>query len=96
MYELSMGLAGAAPFLAGLVIAGVLITAVWWGIRIRSREPAPPRPDEQPRRPPEAGPPGEVLDHPESNELPRSDERLTPHQLKGHGNTAGRPEPPGR
>jgi hypothetical protein len=78
----------ALPMIAiGLFVAAALIAAVAWGIRLRSRRAAPPSPSEQPRYPADAGhPPGEVHGTPESNELPQSDERLTPHHLKGPGN----------
>ncbi|MET8013778.1 DUF6479 family protein [Streptomyces sp. NPDC005271] len=36
-------LIGTGPFIVGAVIVVVLIAAVWWGIRIRAREPEPPR-----------------------------------------------------
>ncbi len=36
---------------AGVVIVALLIGAFWMGARIRRREPAPPRPDEQPKMP---------------------------------------------
>ncbi|WP_408997420.1 DUF6479 family protein, partial [Streptomyces scabiei] len=42
-------LAGAAPFVAGLVVVAMLIGALWLGARVRAREPRRPRPDEQPR-----------------------------------------------
>jgi hypothetical protein len=71
----------------GLVVAAALIAAVAWGIRLRSRRAAPPAPSEQPSYPSDAGhPPGELHATPESNELPPRDDRLTPHQLKDHGN----------
>ncbi|WP_260691124.1 DUF6479 family protein [Streptomyces sp. S1A1-3] len=45
--------------------------------------PAPPRPrpQEQPRLP-DSGPVHEVREHREPNELPPSEHRLTPHELK--------------
>ncbi|GHE45822.1 hypothetical protein GCM10018785_14370 [Streptomyces longispororuber] len=80
----SVPLGGLAPFLIGLVVAVALTWAVWLGIRVRRREPARPRPEEQPRLP-EGGPVHEVRERREPDEVPRSDERLTPHQLKGQG-----------
>lgn len=77
---------------AGVVIVAVLIGAFVVGSRIRRREPAPPRPDEQPRMPDE-GPVREVREHREPDEVPRSDHRLTPHELPGHGNSPTRTGP---
>jgi hypothetical protein len=75
-------LGGVVPFLVGVVIVGVLIWAVSRGRRIREREPAPPRPGEQPR-PPGSGPVHEVRERREPMEVPRG-RRLTPHRLWGH------------
>jgi hypothetical protein len=80
----AMGLIG-----AGVVIVVLLIGAFILGARIRRREPAPPRPDEQPHMPDE-GPVREVLEHREPDEVPRSDHRLTPHELPNHGNSPTR------
>ncbi|MEU6097171.1 DUF6479 family protein [Streptomyces sp. NPDC047079] len=74
-------------FLGGLVIAGALIWAVRLGIRVRRREPAPPRPSEQPKPPP-GGPVMESREVREPNEVPRAEdesERLTPHELHSTG-----------
>ncbi|WP_260690262.1 MULTISPECIES: DUF6479 family protein [unclassified Streptomyces] len=47
-----------------------------------SNRPRPrPRPQEQPRLP-DSGPVHEVREHREPNELPPSEHRLTPHELK--------------
>ncbi|MFS8201572.1 DUF6479 family protein [Streptomyces sp. CWNU-52B] len=70
------------PFLVGVVLVGGLIWAVWWGRRQRSRQPAPPRPEEQPRLP-ESGPVGEVSERREPAAMPEDGDRLTPHQLGG-------------
>ncbi|WP_275902456.1 DUF6479 family protein [Streptomyces sp. S1A1-7] len=43
--------------------------------------PPRPRPEEQPRLP-DSGPVHEVREHREPNELPPSEHRLTPHELK--------------
>ncbi|MGR8009161.1 DUF6479 family protein [Streptomyces hypolithicus] len=80
---------GIGPFVAGLIVTAALITAVWLGIRVRRREPAPPRPDEHPHRPTGSGPP-EVLEHREPDEMPRDGGRLTPHELHHSGNASGR------
>jgi hypothetical protein len=74
---------------AGVVIVVLLIGAFWMGARIRRREPAPPRPEEQPQMP-EGGPVREVLENREPDEIPRSDHRLTPHELPNHGNSPTR------
>ncbi|MFF1628150.1 DUF6479 family protein [Streptomyces sp. NPDC058272] len=87
----SSGLAvGALPLVAGLVVVCALIWAVRLGIKVRRREAAPPRPDEQPRLP-ESGPVHEVREVREPDEVPQAhdeSERLTPHQLSG-GGTSG-------
>jgi len=57
-------------FAGGLVIVALLVWAVRLGIKVRQREPAPPRPDEQPRLP-ESGPVGEIR---EQRERPRWNE----------------------
>ncbi|WP_246113643.1 DUF6479 family protein [Streptomyces montanus] len=83
-------LGGVVPFLVGIVIVGALIAAVWWGHRLREREPAPPHPHEQPR-PPASGPVREVRERREPVEVPRGRQRLTPHQLWGHVGGGSRP-----
>ncbi|MFI1167567.1 DUF6479 family protein [Streptomyces sp. NPDC020801] len=83
---------GIWPFVVGLVLVALLIGAFWMGARIRRREPAPPRPEEQPRLP-ESGPVGAVLENREPDEVPRSNDRLTPHRLKEHGNPGSRTSP---
>ncbi|GAA1507220.1 hypothetical protein GCM10009730_08780 [Streptomyces albidochromogenes] len=86
-------LVGIAPFVAGLAIAAALIAAVWWGIRIRNREPSPPTPQEQPHRPDGSGPP-EVTERREPDEVvpPEGGRgRLLPHELRNTGNASGRP-----
>ncbi|WP_371673337.1 DUF6479 family protein [Streptomyces sp. NBC_00289] len=77
------GAGGAAIVVVGVVIAALLIGAFWLGVRVMRRESRPPRPDEQPRLP-DSGPVREVREHRESDEVPRSEERLTPHQLPGN------------
>ena len=83
---------GVFPLLAGLVIVCALIWAVRLGIRVRRRESAPPRPEEQPRLP-DSGPVREVSEMREPHEVPKAQnesERLTPHQFQGHGNLRSR------
>jgi hypothetical protein len=80
------------PLAVGLVLVAALIGAVWWGSRRRRRQPPPPRPEEQPRLP-DGGPVHEVREHREPQQVPRSDERLTPHQLGTPGSAATGPNP---
>ncbi|MFE0177378.1 DUF6479 family protein [Streptomyces sp. NPDC059002] len=80
------------PFAGGLIVALALIWAVWIGIRARRRAPAPPAPHEHPGLPP-SGPVREVQEAREPDEVPLTEDhraRLTPHELKAHGNTSGR------
>ncbi|MFE5813640.1 DUF6479 family protein [Streptomyces sp. NPDC056479] len=83
------GALGIGLIVAGLVVVGLLIGAFVVGARIRRREPSPPRPEEQPRVP-EGGPVHEVREHREPDEVPRSDRRLTPHEMPAHGNMPSR------
>ncbi|MEU6476843.1 DUF6479 family protein [Streptomyces sp. NPDC047017] len=83
---------GIWPFVLGLVLVALLIGAFWMGARIRRREPAPPRPEEQPRLP-ESGPVGDVVERRAPDEVPRGGDRLTPHRLKAHGNLGTRTSP---
>ncbi|MFF8729432.1 DUF6479 family protein [Streptomyces sp. NPDC015171] len=74
----------------GVLVAAALVGAVALGIRVRRREPAPPRRSEQPTVPP-SGPVREESGLREPNEVPRAGDdgdRLTPHQL---GNAPTRP-----
>ncbi|MEV6765964.1 DUF6479 family protein [Streptomyces sp. NPDC051105] len=84
----STGMArGILPLAAGLILVIALIWAVRLGIRVRRRESASPRPEEQPRLP-ETGPTREVQEMREPDEVPHAkdeSERLTPHQLSGTG-----------
>ncbi|MFF1378987.1 DUF6479 family protein [Streptomyces sp. NPDC058308] len=89
--HLAAGVPGGAlvPFLVGLGIAALLVWAVRLGIRVRRREHRTPKPEEQPRLPPE-GPVGEVMEHREPEEMPRDGGRLTPHRIRGAGNASSR------
>ncbi|WP_406131202.1 DUF6479 family protein [Streptomyces sp. NBC_00989] len=80
----AMGLVVA--FAGGLVIVALLVWSVRLGIKVRQREPAPPRPDEQPRLP-ESGAVREVREQREPDEVPRTPdgERLLPHNLRHSG-----------
>lgn len=87
--------AGRGALGAGLVVAGVVVVALLIGMfvfgsrRVRNSETRRPRPEEQPRMP-EGGPVREVRERREPDEVPRSDERLLPHELKDHGNAGSR------
>lgn len=73
----------------GVVVVAVLLGAFALGSRARRRESPPPTPDEQPRLP-EGGPVREVREIREPDEVPRSDHRLSPHDMPGHGNSGTR------
>ncbi|MFD4576263.1 DUF6479 family protein [Streptomyces sp. NPDC058417] len=79
-------LATVAFVVVGVVLVGGLIWAFRLGARIRSREPAPPRPEEQPRLPAD-GPVRESYERREPDEMPRSTDgsRLGPHELHPNG-----------
>lgn len=81
-------LGGIAPFLAGVVVVGVLVGALWLGARIRAREPRRPRPEEQPKLP-VGGAIHEERVSREPDEIPQSELRLTPYEV--HGNKGSRP-----
>ncbi|MGW0119075.1 DUF6479 family protein [Streptomyces sp. NPDC003327] len=86
---------GLAQFLAGLILVAVLITAFWFGFRVRTREPRPPKPEEQPHRPDTGALPGEMSEYRRPAEMPQTDgeHRLMPYQLHDSG-TETSPEPP--
>ncbi|MFE9096805.1 DUF6479 family protein [Streptomyces sp. NPDC007264] len=74
-------------FVGGLLVAGALVWAVRLGIRVRRREPAPPRRADHPTVPP-SGPVGASREMREPNEVPRTADgsaRLTPHELDASG-----------
>ncbi|MFB7506731.1 DUF6479 family protein [Streptomyces broussonetiae] len=76
----------------GLFVTAALVGAVRLGIRVRSREPAPPGRSDHPRLP-RSGPVREEREMREPNEVPRTTVKgdgLTPHQL---GNAPSRPSP---
>lgn len=79
-------LATVAFIVVGLVLVGGLIWAFRLGHKVRMREPAPPKPHEQPRMP-ASGRTHESHTR-EPNEMPRATgegERLTPHELRTTG-----------
>ncbi|MFH8470477.1 DUF6479 family protein [Streptomyces sp. NPDC017991] len=86
--------AGSAPFVVGPLVVGLLVTAmlvvaVWWGMRVRGREPGPPRPEDQPRLP-ETGAVHEISEMREPDEMPHDGSVLTPHELRSSGNMSTR------
>ena len=83
------GALGIGLLAAGVVIVALLIGAFWMGAKVRRREPTPPSPEQQPQVPDE-GPVREVMEDREPDEVPRTDRRLTPHELPGHGNAPTR------
>jgi Family of unknown function (DUF6479) len=86
---LSGGLAAGLILIVGLPVVGGLIWAVSLGIKIRRNEPPPPSEEDQPRLP-EGGPVREQQERREPYELSRREDRLLPHDLRGHGSTTSR------
>ncbi|MDT9699831.1 DUF6479 family protein [Streptomyces sp. P17] len=72
-----------AAFAGGLFIAGALVWAVQFGMRVMDRELPHPSPEEQPKLP-EGGPVRELREMREPDEVPRSEggERLMPYDLR--------------
>lgn len=80
-----------AAFAGGLIVAGLLIWAVRFGVRVKDAEAPRPRPDEQPRLP-DSGAVHEQRERREPNEVPHTsdeDERLRPHNLHPSGTKRG-------
>lgn len=70
-------------FIGGLILVGALLWAFWLGKRVRQRESAPPRADEQPKMP-ESGPVHEIREMREPDEVPHAhdeSERLRPENM---------------
>ncbi|MFF7446269.1 MULTISPECIES: DUF6479 family protein [unclassified Streptomyces] len=86
---LAAGATGLGMLVAGLAVVLVLLGAFWLGSRLRRRESPPPTPEQQPRLP-EGGPVREVQENREPDEMPRSDHRLTPHEMPSSGNSSTR------
>lgn len=78
-------------FIGGLVIAGALIWAVQFGMRVRDRESPRPRPDEQPHLP-DTGAVREMREMREPDEIPLAadGQRLTPHEIHHTGSRTGK------
>ncbi len=80
-----------AAFAGGLIVSGLLIWAVRFGMTVRRAESDPPRPEEQPRLP-ESGPVHEERERREPDEVPHASqesERLMPHNLHSSGTRRG-------
>ena len=81
-----------AAFVGGLFIAGALVCAVVFGMRVRDRELPRPRPDEHPHLP-ETGAVHEMREIREPDEMPVAAdrrERLMPYQLHASGTRRGK------
>ncbi|MEU5765144.1 DUF6479 family protein [Streptomyces asoensis] len=77
------GLLSLGMFVVGMALLAVLGGSFWLGTRVKSREPARPRPDEQPHLPP-GGAVHEIRENREPDEVPQTPEGgrpLTPYQL---------------
>ncbi|MFF6996423.1 DUF6479 family protein [Streptomyces sp. NPDC008313] len=89
-YELAAshtGLNVALAFIGGLIIVAALVWAVRLGMSVRSREPGPPSPEEQPHLPAE-GAVHEIREVREPDEMPHAtqeSERLMPYGLHPTG-----------
>ncbi|MEW2251674.1 DUF6479 family protein [Streptomyces sp. NPDC058733] len=75
------------PVIIGVFLVGGLIGAFWFGDVFKSREPAPPRPEEQPHLPPEGAVRG-IQENREPQEVPQDGRRRLPHEF---GNLGTRP-----
>ncbi|MFI0510404.1 hypothetical protein RKD19_004012 [Streptomyces canus] len=81
-----------AAFAGGLLIAGALVWAVVFGMRVQDRELPRPHSDEQPHLP-ETGPVREMREMREPDELPVPDEgqdRLMPYELHHSATRTGK------
>ncbi|MBO4257562.1 DUF6479 family protein [Streptomyces griseorubiginosus] len=78
-------------FIGGLVIAGALVWAFWFGMRVRDRELPRPLPDEQPRLP-DGGAVREMREVREPDEVPLSEDgkRLMPHEIHRASSKTGK------
>ncbi|MEU6352812.1 DUF6479 family protein [Streptomyces sp. NPDC047072] len=81
-----------AAFVGGLFIAGALVGAVVFGMRVRDRELPRPLPEEQPHLP-VTGAIHEIREMREPDEMPvaaEERERLMPYQLHHSGSRTGK------
>ncbi|KQX64008.1 MULTISPECIES: DUF6479 family protein [unclassified Streptomyces] len=77
------GLASLVLFVVAMALLAVLGGSFWLGTRVKSREPARPRPEEQPHLPP-GGAVREIRENREPDEVPRTEKGgrpLTPYEL---------------
>ncbi|WP_329406715.1 DUF6479 family protein [Streptomyces sp. NBC_00704] len=77
------GLLSLGLFVVGMALLAVLGGGFWLGARVKSRESARPRPEEQPHLPP-GGAVHEIRENREPDEVPRTAEGgrpLTPYEL---------------
>ncbi|WAZ22988.1 DUF6479 family protein [Streptomyces cinnabarinus] len=79
-----------AAFVGGLVIAGALVWAVQFGMRVMDRELPHPSPEDHPKMP-EGGPVHEMREMREPDEVPQTEggERLMPYELRHAGSRRG-------
>jgi hypothetical protein len=81
-----------AAFLGGLVIAGALVWAIRFGMKIRDQELPRPLPEEQPHLP-ATGAVHEMREMREPDEMPiasEEKERLMPYELHHSGSRTGK------
>lgn len=81
-----------AAFLGGLVIAGALVWAIHFGMKVRDQELPRPLPEEQPHLP-AGGAVHEMREMREPDEMPvasEEKERLMPYQLHHSGTRTGK------
>ncbi|WP_344000313.1 DUF6479 family protein [Streptomyces thermocarboxydovorans] len=84
------GALGIGMVVAAAVVVALLIGAFAFGSRrVRQAGRVRPGPEEQPRMP-EGGPVREVREDREPDEMPTGEGRLTPHEMKGRGNSGTR------
>ncbi|WP_020126105.1 DUF6479 family protein [Streptomyces sp. 303MFCol5.2] len=77
------GLLSLVLFVVAMAVLAVLGGSFWLGTRVKSRESARPRPDEQPHLPPD-GAVHEIRENREPDEVPRTPKGgrpLTPYEL---------------
>ncbi|MFJ6085670.1 DUF6479 family protein [Streptomyces sp. NPDC092369] len=80
-----------AAFVGGLIIAGALVGAVQFGMRVRDRELPRPAPGDHPHLP-DTGPVREQREIREPDEMPHGEgrERLMPYDLHHSGSRTGK------
>ncbi|GGT04979.1 hypothetical protein GCM10010259_54950 [Streptomyces daghestanicus] len=88
----SNGAMSVGLIVAAFVVVALLIGAFAVGIRVKRRESPPPTPDEQPHLPP-GGPVRETQETRTAEEVPRSDERMLPHDLHRQGTRSAPGQP---